>query len=352
MSGCGTVTVTNPDDCLVNVPGVSVNVVVTGRGEFRARVTWVNFRRMRLLRCRDNVPHIAFVALAPGRIFVAFPTHHDPAPIWNGVKLGPRDIVLHGLGERIYQRTGAASRWGFISLAPSDLAASCRALAGIDLIIPDAAKILRPSAVAASSLLRLHGKACRLAETRPDMIAHREVARALEQELVHALVTCLTADETRTLASASRRHTDVMARFEDILASHDDQQLSTAKLCAAIGVQQRTLRACCAEFIGMSPGDYVRLRRLNLVRAALRRADPETTSIAAVARRYGFSALGRFTALYQTAFGEEPSITLGGYSKIRHVVRPYVRKRRQHVASGLVPARTVARQRARADDLS
>jgi len=138
----------------------------------------------------------------------------------------------------------------------------------------------------------------------------------------------------------------IMARFEDILASHDDQQASTAKLCAAIGVQQRTLRACCAKFIAMSPRDYLRLRRLNPVRAALRRADPETTGIAVVARRFGFSVLGRFT----TAFGEASSITRDGYSKIRHVVPPYVRKRREHAASGFVPARTVARQRARADD--
>lgn len=166
----------------------------------------------------------------------------------------------------------------------------------MDLIIPDVANILRPSAVAASSLLRLHGKTRRPAETKPGAIAHREVARALQPELVHAPVTGLTADQTTNLASASRRDRDAMVRFEDILASHDDQQLSTAKVCAAISVRQRTLKAWGAQFIGMSPSDHVRLRGLNLVRVAPRRADPETTSIAVVARRYGFSALGRFTA--------------------------------------------------------
>lgn len=55
------------------------------------------------MRRRDNVPHIAFVALAPGGILAAFPTHHDPPPNWNGVKLGPRDIALHGPGECIYR---------------------------------------------------------------------------------------------------------------------------------------------------------------------------------------------------------------------------------------------------------
>jgi AraC-like DNA-binding protein len=68
----------------------------------------------------------------------------------------------------------------------------------------------------------------------------------------------------------------------------------------------------------MSPGQYARLRRLNLVRAALRRADPAATSIAEIARQYGFSELGRFAAAYRTAFGETPSATLrGGRSGLR-----------------------------------
>jgi transcriptional regulator GlxA family with amidase domain len=69
---------------------------------------------------------------------------------------------------------------------------------------------------------------------------------------------------------------------------------------------------CCADFLGMSPGQYARVRRLNLVRAALRRAEPATTAIAEVARQYGFCELGRFAASYRATFGEAPSTTLRG----------------------------------------
>jgi transcriptional regulator GlxA family with amidase domain len=54
----------------------------------------------------------------------------------------------------------------------------------------------------------------------------------------------------------------------------------------------------------------MRLRRLNLVRAELRRADPDTTSVAQIARRHCFSELGRFAAVYRQIFGESPSTTL------------------------------------------
>jgi AraC-like DNA-binding protein len=347
MTGCGTVTLTIPDKCQVTVPGASINFVATGPGDFRARQTWVKLRRLGLVRCQENVSRVAFVALAEGRVFVAFPTLLDPGPVWGGVKLRAGDIVLYSPGERIHQRASGETHWGLISLAPDDLAAYCRALAGVDLMVPVAARILRPPPVSAASLRRLHGKACRLAETKPEMIAHREVVRALEQDLLHALVNCLTADGTQEDAVANRRHAEIMARFEAILASRDDRPLSMAEVCSAVDVGERTLRVCCTEFLGMSPGSYARLRRLNLVRAALQAADPATTSIATVARRYGFSELGRFAVVYRSVFGEMPSTTLGGYSKIREAALPNLHRQQNPISSSLPVTQTVGQKTAR-----
>src|SRR5258705_11708791 len=67
-----------------------------------------------------------------------------------------------------------------------------------------------------------------------------------------------------------------MVRFEDALSALRGPQLNMPALCAAIGVPERTLRVCCAEFLGMSPARYLLLLRLNMVRSALRRAHPST----------------------------------------------------------------------------
>lgn len=321
MDGSGTTTFTDPDDYRASVIGARINFVLTGRGDFKARLTWVRLRHLSLVRRQDNVPRIAFVTLPPKLVVVAFPTSLDRPQIWGGTKLDFGDIILHGLGERIHQRTSGDSQWGFISLAPEDLAAYGSALTSVALAPPPFARILRPPSIAAAHLLHLHAQACRLAETKPEIIAHRQVARALEQDLIHALINCLTAGDERGHASARHRHTEIMARFEDVLAAHDNKQLPMPELCAAIGAPERTLRMCCAEFLGMSPGSYARLRRLNLVRAALRRADPATASIAEIAQRYGFSELGRFAAVYRAAFGERPSTTLrGGQTNVRDAV--------------------------------
>jgi transcriptional regulator GlxA family with amidase domain len=67
----------------------------------------------------------------------------------------------------------------------------------------------------------------------------------------------------------------------------------------------------------MNPLTYSRLRRLNLVRSALRRTDPETATVAEVARCHGFLELGRFANHYRVVFGETPSTTLRAARSIK-----------------------------------
>ena len=265
MDGSGTTTFTDPDDYRASVIGARINFVLTGRGNFKARLTWVRLRHLSLVRRQDNVPRIAFVSLPPetGRRCV-LSTSLDRPQIRGGTKLRCRRHHAPQPRRAHPSANERDSQWGFVSLAPEDLAAYGSALASVALTPPPFARILRPPSVAAAHLLHLHAQACRLAETKPKIIAHREVARALEQDLIHALIDCLTAGDERGLAAAKHRHTEIMARFEDVLAAHDNKQLPMPELCAAIGVPERTLRMCCAEFLGMSPGSYARLRRLDL----------------------------------------------------------------------------------------
>ena len=167
-----------------------------------------------------------------------------------------------------------------------------------------------PAPSASRALLSLLSKACRLAETRRELIANPEVARSLEQELLHALVHCLATENADRLSRWRRRHTDIMVRFEEALAKRSNPHLNLSELCTAVGVPERTLRLCCTEFLGVSPMRYYQLRRLNMARSALRLADPETASVAEIARDHQFTELGRFAVSYRAVFGETPSSTL------------------------------------------
>jgi AraC-like DNA-binding protein len=310
MAENGTATFANPDDYQAGIGDASVNLIVTGGGDFNARLTWLNLRRLYVLRGCENLPRIAFFSLSPEQVFVSFPTSAGPPLTYGGLGLQFGDVVLHRRGERMHQRTNGESQWGLISLPPEQLAACGKALTGLKIASPPAGRVLRPSRTAAVRLLRLHSRACRLAETRHKLIANSEVARALEQELLHALVNCLTADDANGNLRTRRHHADIMARFEDALTAHSSPQLNMPALCSAIGVPERTLRVCCTEFLGMSPTRYLLLRRLNMARSALRRADPANASVAEIARTYQFQEPGRFAVTYRTIFGEMPSSTL------------------------------------------
>lgn len=108
----------------------------------------------------------------------------------------------------------------------------------------------------------------------------------------------------------TRHHRDVVACFEALLEANPDRALSVPEICTSIEVPGRTLRACCAELLGMSPKQYLDLRRMHLAHRALLQANPDSVKVTDVATQHGFWELGRFAVAYRSLFGESPSITL------------------------------------------
>ena len=147
-----------------------------------------------------------------------------------------------------------------------------------------------------------------MGETRSKALACAEAAHGLEQQLLHAVIECLSAGPAAEEAPAARRHRGILARFEELLDAGSFRRMTD--ICAALGVSHRLLRACCEAHLGMSPGRYRRRRGMQQVHRALRSGDPQTTTVAAVAERYGFRDPGRFAGLYRAAYGELPSETL------------------------------------------
>jgi AraC-like DNA-binding protein len=132
----------------------------------------------------------------------------------------------------------------------------------------------------------------------------------MEEALVEAMVFCLAEGRSDGLLIIQRHRMRVMRRLEEALAAKPKEPLYMTELCATTGASYWTLRACCLEYLGMSPKRYLWLRRMNLARRALQRADAERTTVTEIATDYGFWELGRFSVAYRALFGEMPSITL------------------------------------------
>jgi AraC-like DNA-binding protein len=310
MPGGGTRTFLEPDHYEASLRQAQIEAVIVPRGRFSARLTWAELHHLQVLRAEEDSSSLAYLQLAPELAFVTFPAESGPLPVWRGREMQAGEIMVHGRGERLHQSTSGPAVWNVIAVDPAQLERYGRALSGMPFSLQGEGGTLQPSRRLAAGLRRLQARICRLAETKPKMLSHREVARAIEQGLIQILVACLTNVDAQADGYAKRHHARIMVRFEEVLAEYLSRPLQMPELCELIAVSDRTLRSCCAEFLGITPIQYVLLRRLQAVRRALRDADPGNANVTEVAHSFGFTQLGRFAGTYRATFGETPSTTL------------------------------------------
>jgi AraC-like DNA-binding protein len=307
MEGSGSALFTDANACQANMPAAT-RLLVTRAGKFSARLTWVELTELRLMHARETLPRITYGALPPEWVFIGFPTHRTSSLICGGAQLQMGDIIFQGVGERMHQRTAAATTWGSIALTPVALRAYGKTLAGRDIAPPSFGEILRPPALDRRQLLRLHAEAIRIAETKLSHIGCSEVARAVDQDLIWALIACLTTAERRGDSAIRCHQASVMVQFEEALMARPGRPLHVSEIRDAIGVSERMLEICCFEVLGMEPAQYLHLCILDGARRALVRANSTAESDAEVTKRYGFTDLDHFLTEFRSAFGELPHI--------------------------------------------
>jgi AraC-like DNA-binding protein len=327
MPDSAVLTFTDPDAYHAAIRDAQAQGVVTARGNFRADFAAIRLDRLSLQRTKETLPRVTYSAVDPQRLGISFATHPGQQIYINGFELSPGEIIVFRAGSEGHNRSSAACEWGSVALTHEDVAAAGEALIGRELTAPPFTHPIKPPAPLLSRLLSLHEAAGHLAKTAPDILSHPEVARALEQGLVHAMVSCISGGETAETGSAHHRHAVIMRRLEEVLEANPDRTLYAAELCAATRTSDRTLRVCCQEYLGMSPMRYLWLRRMHLTRRALRMADPLATTVTEIATNYGFWELGRFSVAYRSLFGESPSAALrrpsNDFKPQKHTASPW-----------------------------
>ncbi len=301
----------DPDAYRAAIRARRVEGVVTARGNFHAEMTRIDLDRLLMQHAEENLPRVLIISTRPQRAAIIFATDQSqPAMHVSGMALTSGEIIAWDSRLAAHHRSAAACRWSSMSLTHEDLATFGAAIIGRELTPPSGAHRIKPSVPRMSRLLNLNEAASHLAKAAPDILAKPEVARAMEQALVEAMVWCLASGDPVDVRSAHRHHAAVMRRLEEVLQANPYEALYMTDLCAAARVSYPTLRACCQEHLGMSPKRYLWLRRMHLARRALCTADSEKTTVTEIATNYGFWELGRFSVAYRSLFGEPPSAAL------------------------------------------
>jgi AraC-like DNA-binding protein len=307
---CRNFSFTDPYPYQSVILAAEAEIFPTAKGAFRAELTQINLGKLWLQRGWENLPRVYRGTFHADRAPIGFLTKADqPTFQHNGLEVAPGDIIVND-PRPMHRRTQAPCHWGSLSLSSADFAAMGCAVVGRELAVPPLTHLVRPPCAQMRRLLALHEAAGQLAANAPDVLSRPEVARALEQELVRVMIACLSEGAPVAMSSGARRHSAVIDRLEDVFAANADRALYLVELCAATGVSERTLRACCQEHLGMGPVHYLWMRRMHLARRALMRADPVTATVTEVATDLGFWELGRFAVEYREMFGESPSASL------------------------------------------
>jgi AraC-like DNA-binding protein len=310
MPSSSVLTFAEPGEYAAAIRATTIDLTVTGRGKFRGKRTRIDFHGLWMQRLYESQARVLHSSFVPGRAIITFNIGMGPGLIWGGSELDSTNIIRHAEGEEAFQHASGPANWGAMSLPVADMVSIGAAVAGLDLTPPSAPLILTPSLAAFARLQRLHEAAGTLAEDAPSIIAQPAAAHGLEQALVEALMDCLRTTGTHEDRAAVRQHAAIMRRFHRVIDELADQPLYVSELCRAVGASRRTLETCCREHLDMGPKHYLLLRRMQMVRRALRASTPADTTVTEVATRYGFWELGRLAAAYKACFGELPSVTL------------------------------------------
>jgi len=109
----------------------------------------------------------------------------------------------------------------------------------------------------------------------------------------------------------------LVRQAERFMVDNADTPVTVSDVADHLGVSLRSLQAGFRHWRETTPSSFLRRVRLQRARDDLLRAGEEG-NVTAIALHYGFSHLGRFSAYYQSAFGEAPSVTLRrGHSSTR-----------------------------------
>lgn len=113
---------------------------------------------------------------------------------------------------------------------------------------------------------------------------------------------------THTVGSRQPLLPKHLRSVNQFLENHLHESLSADDLAHVAGTSVRSLYSHFRDFIGMTPMEYVKVKRLELARKVLLQGT--APSVSAVAIQTGFNHLGRFSGEYKKRFGESPKHTL------------------------------------------
>jgi AraC-like DNA-binding protein len=152
---------------------------------------------------------------------------------------------------------------------------------------------------------------CDEARARPSVLSHPMIAAPLHDAVLTGFVHATEHRWRDALETPTRCWSQTpVRRAVEAIRSDPARPFTPTGLARLAGASTRTLHDGFRRHLDTTPMTYLRLVRLERAHADLRAAAPHGTTVAAVAHRWGFSHVSRFSQAYRRTYGRPPAATL------------------------------------------
>ncbi len=132
----------------------------------------------------------------------------------------------------------------------------------------------------------------------------------LEARAADLCYELLQSDSSETDSCRFRHRRKALQRAVAYMEEHMSRPIRMGQVCAYAGVSLSTLERLFRSEFQQAPTQYLRARRLDLLRRKLRSSDAAGRTIAEIALECGLTHMGRLSSAYRMQFGILPSTDL------------------------------------------
>jgi len=303
-----------PDELLTALPGVTLRAVPLRDGGFDASLVSFTLGDI-ALQVGECSPAIILAATNDTMSVVQLPFEGLETFLLNGRPAPSCPVGLYGPGgglERVsLQRTRHAALFMPVVAAEALLSAS----AASPLLRPGAQALLQARPLLWKRVIDLIRAATTTGMANPPIFDAEEACRSLRASLLHGMHE-LIAEPKQCGGSQIVRESPARRRIvraaDEYLQANPARPIYTDDLCGALGISTARLADAFRVTFDVSPHRFLKLRRLAMVRAALRSRNNDGLPpfIRTVALMHGFWHFGQFARDYRALYGETPSTTL------------------------------------------
>src|SRR5918993_2655005 len=293
-----------PGALVADLPCGSARALPLRRGPMAVHIVGIDLGDV-LLQTGRSTPVALLGTVSRSTVLLVLPLDGREAMALNGRALQPRCLAAFGAGAGCEAACPRDCAWATVALPAATAAALLARRRLPPALRPGAHALLRASPAAWARAEALARDACEVAAEDPAVFEVEEARRALRSAVLETadelLASPAAADEPARTRQARTAHRRLVRLVDEHVTAAPARIAGVAELSGALGVSERRMREAFAGVLGVSPSRYLRLRRLVLVRAALRSPGRSWPTVREAALAHGFWHLGRFSRSYRDA---------------------------------------------------